>query len=56
MLDGVTSSNHQSLVAWLYYHLAHGLRDLSFKNRFHPCGWYAHCLLDSFPNLFHVQD
>ena len=47
VLDRVASSSHQSLVAWLYYHLAHGLRDLSFKNRFYPCGWYEHYFLDS---------
>ena len=55
MLDGAASSSHQSLVAWLYHHLAHGLCDISFKNHFHPCQWYAHCLLDSSPYLFYVQ-
>ena len=55
MLDRVASSSHQSLVAWLYHHFARGIRDLSFKNRFHLCGWYVHCLLDSSPDLFYVQ-
>ena len=56
VLDGVASSNHQSLVAWLYHCLSHGICDFSFENHFHPCEWYAHCLLDSFDDLFHVQD
>ena len=33
-----------------------GRRGFSFENRFHLYGWYVHCLLDSFPDLFHVQD
>ena len=32
------------------------VRNLSFENHFHLCGWYAHCLLDSFHELFHIQD
>ena len=56
MLDGVASSSHQSLVAWLYHHLTSGICDLSFENRFHLCGWYVHCLLDNSPYLFYIQD
>ena len=55
VLDEVAFSSHQSLVARLYHHLARGIHDLSFENHFHPCGWYAHCLLDSSPDLFYVQ-
>ena len=55
MLDEVASSNHQSLVAWLYHNLFHGIRDLSFKNRFHLCGWYVNYLLDNSLYLFYVQ-
>ena len=55
MLDRVASSSHQSLVAWLYHHFARGIHDLSFKNRFHLCGWYVHCLLDRSPDLLYVQ-
>ena len=55
MLDGVASSSHQSLVAWLYHHLARGIRDLSFENRFHLCGRYVHCLHDSSTDILYIQ-
>ena len=48
--------HHQSLVAWLFHHLTHELHDLFFETRFHQCGLYAYCLLDSFPDPFHDQD
>ena len=56
MLDGVASSSHQSLIAWLYYHLACGRCGFSFENGFHLYGWYVHCLIDSFLDFFHIQD
>ena len=56
MLDEVASLNHQSLIAWLFHHLAHELRDPSFENRFHLCGPCASCLLDNCPDPFHAQD
>ena len=49
-------SNHQSLVAWLFHHLAHELHDFSFENHSRPYGHRACCLLDNLPNLFDVQD
>ena len=55
VLDGVTSSSHQYFVAWLYYHFAHGVCDFPFKNCFHLCGWYVHCLLNNSLYLFYVQ-
>ena len=45
-----------NLIAWLYYHLARGRCGFSFENGFHLCRLYVHCLLDSFPDLFHVQN
>ena len=56
MLDKVASLDHQSLIAWLFHHLAHELHDLFFENRFHQCELCADCLLDNFPNPLDAQD
>ena len=56
MLDGVTSLNDQSLVAWLFHNLAHELHDLFFKNHFHLCRAFASCLPSNCPDPFHAQD
>ena len=38
------------------HHLTRGRCGFSFENSFHLYGLYVRCLLDSFPDLFHVQD
>ena len=43
------------IVAWLYHYLSRGIRDLSFENHFHLCGWYVNCLIDNSLYLFYIQ-